>query len=265
LFTPAALYAGSIELGAKADGEGLAVGDIQDNQLIKHLNGVPSFDYGGISSSVASFLRGQADRIRRYVGTSIVKTGKDLLAAKHYLSHGVFLRWVESEVGIPARTAQGYMQVAQWAASKDATVAHLPPSVLYTLSARSTPKEFTNDVLKRIDAGEHIPPHCVRRELKVFRQARLNKRDRRTEREPLKLNGKATLIDAVSILRDRLSAIDFVRIREILTSKQVLDDPHLPLKILAAFQTTEGRDLIQPVALKVVNHCAGNEGDVAGR
>jgi hypothetical protein len=246
------------------------MGDIQNGQHIKRLNGEPSFDYGGVSSSVANFLRGQADRIRRYVGTSIVKTGKDLLAAKHYLSHGAFLRWVESEVGIPARTAQGYMQVAQWVGTKNATVAHLPPSVLYTLSARSTPKEFTAGVLVRIDAGEHISPHSIRKELKDFRQARRAKlsngqngtpvtallRDDRPQEEPAELDGQATVADAIYILQHSLSAADFIRVRQILTSNRVLDDPQLPQKILAAFMTigtqaTNGR--AEPVPLNLAN------------
>jgi hypothetical protein len=42
------------------------------------------------------------------------------IAAKHYLSHGSFLRWVETEAGLPARTAQAYMQVAHWASGKNA-------------------------------------------------------------------------------------------------------------------------------------------------
>jgi hypothetical protein len=59
-----------------------------------------------VSPSVANFLRGQADRIRQYTRKSIIQIGKDLVAAKRYLSHGAFLRWVESEVGIPVRRVE---------------------------------------------------------------------------------------------------------------------------------------------------------------
>jgi hypothetical protein len=38
-----------------------------------------------LAPSVAEFLKGQAERIRRCVASSIVNIGKDLIAAKHYL------------------------------------------------------------------------------------------------------------------------------------------------------------------------------------
>src|SRR5436305_1571476 len=80
-----------------------------------------SFDYSSLPPSVARFLRGQADRIRQHCASSIIQIGKALLEAKHHLSHGAFLPWVECEVGIPARTAQVYMRSANWAAGKSAT------------------------------------------------------------------------------------------------------------------------------------------------
>ncbi|HEV2956733.1 MAG TPA: DUF3102 domain-containing protein, partial [Xanthobacteraceae bacterium] len=118
--------------------------------------GVSEFDYASLPISVAKFLKGQATRIRQYAGKSIIQIGKDLAAAKHYLSHGQFVRWAEKEVGIPARTAQGYMRAAQWAAGKSAAVAHLPPSLLYVLSASSTPEELVEDILRKAEVGEEI-------------------------------------------------------------------------------------------------------------
>jgi hypothetical protein len=206
------------------------------------------FDYTDVSSSVAKFLKGQADRIRRSVGKSIIEIGKDLVAAKHYLSHGAFLRWVESEVGIPARTAQAYMQVAQWATGKNATVALLPPTLLYLLSAPSTPKDFIDDVLKRAGAGEHIGLPAIRGELKALRETLRDEEkqdggvvhrppERRAENPPTKLDVGATVVEAVAVLARGLSEADFVRVRDIMTSKIVLDDPKLPEKIEAAFRT----------------------------
>src|ERR1700712_4880530 len=101
------------------------------------------FDYSSVSSPLANFLKGQADRIRRQCVTSIIQIGKALLEAKRHLSHGAFLLWVECEVCMPVRTAQAYMRVAQWAsAQKTAVVAHLSPTILYLLSAPSTPEDF---------------------------------------------------------------------------------------------------------------------------
>src|SRR6185295_2783239 len=123
------------------------------------------FDYDCLPSSVAKFLQGQADRIRRHCASSIIQIGKALTEAKHHLSHGQFLLWVEGEVGMPVRTAQAYTRIASWASTKGATVAHLTPSALHLLSASSTPAEFAADVLSRVKEGEHISPSVLRKEL----------------------------------------------------------------------------------------------------
>jgi hypothetical protein len=125
-----------------------------------------------VSAPIARFLRGQADRIRRTVGTSIIQLATDLIEAKRYLSHGSFLGWVELEVGIPARTAQAYMRVAQWAHEKGGNVVRLPPSLLHLISAPSTPTAFAHAVLRKIDGGEKVTVTEVRSELKALRQAR---------------------------------------------------------------------------------------------
>src|ERR1700730_6747762 len=127
------------------------------------------FDYAVLSPSVEKFLRGQADRIRRQCASSIVQMGKALFEAKRHLSHGEFLRWVELEVGIPARTSQAYMRVAKWASGKSAAVVHLPPSALYVLSSSAVPEEFIIDVLERVEAGKQIPASAIRQELKALR------------------------------------------------------------------------------------------------
>lgn len=219
-------------------------------QPAAHPNNAPHFDYNDVSSSVGKFLRGQADRIRRSVVKSIIDVGKDLKAAKHYLSHGAFLRWVEKEVGIPRRTAQAYMQVAQWVSDKHATVAHLPPTLLYLLSAPSTPNEFIVDVLERAEAGEHIALPAIRRELKVLRESKRDRNhndaclgprlvpcDRKAEMNDQKLGGQATVMTAVAILAHGLSRWDFARVRDIMTSRSILDDPKLAQTIETAFLT----------------------------
>jgi hypothetical protein len=168
-----------------------------------------------------------------------------LLGAKHYLSHGAFLHWVESEVGIPARTAQAYMQAAQWVSNKGAGVAALPPTLLYLLSAPSTPEEFITSVLKRVVTGERITFQLVR-ELKAFREAKwdLKNSDGCPEFRPIELNGHASakkddavaiIAEAVAVLARGLSKAAFTQVRDMMTSKAVLDEPELAQKIAAAF------------------------------
>lgn len=207
------------------------------------------FDYHCMSSSVVTFLRGQADRIKRHCVTSIIQIGKALLEAKHHLSHGEFLVWVEAEVGLPVRTAQAYMRVASWASSKGATVAHLAPSVLYVLSASSTPENFTADILSRVEAGEHIAPSILRRELQATRRIRppgvdgVQKSTPRIQPETSKhlsvaaagnTSGNA-MSELVAILARGLSETDFAQVRDITTNDAVLSDPQFAKSLKYAF------------------------------
>jgi hypothetical protein len=216
-----------------------SVGDRLNQPLDGGVNGL-RFDYGSVPSSVAKFLRGQADRIRRQCATSIIQIGKALLEAKRHLSHGGFLRWVECEVGIPVRTAQAYMRAANWASTKGATVAHLSPTALYLLSSAGAPEAFVTDILKRTEAGESIAPSVLREELKEFRSS--NKREESVTEicaqqvftddlkwEPFVDEGQSrgAISELVAILVQALSAKAFARVRGILTSDVVLADPEL--------------------------------------
>jgi hypothetical protein len=207
------------------------------------------FDYDCLAPSVAKFLKGQADRIQRQCASSIIQIGKALLEAKRYLSHGAFLCWIEGEVCMPVRTAQAYMRVATWTSGKSATVAHLSPSVLYLLSASSAPEEFVTGILSRAEVGEYIPPSVMRKELKAWRQ--------REQQERLETEGSAPQVppeeskwasettqsdshiggvdELAAILMRALSAADFARVRDIVTSEAVLSDPHLAENLSGAF------------------------------
>jgi hypothetical protein len=210
------------------------------------------FDYASVPRSVATFLKGQATRIRQYTGKCIIQIGKDLAGAKHYLGHGEFLHWVESEVGVPARTAQAYMRAAQWASDKREIVALLPPSLLYILSAENTPKELTENVLRRTEAGERVALTTVRVELKALREARRKELGRvpitgRSETDSAGAeaicttpSGESVLMDAVKLLARALSSSDLAQICAIMTAKEVLEQPDLPQMIRRAFSAIDG-------------------------
>jgi hypothetical protein len=211
-----------------------------------HIRDMSDFDYASVPSSVAKFLKSQATRIRQYTGKTIIQIGKDLIAAKRYLSHGQFLIWVEREVGIPARTAQAYMQAAQWASDKHATVALLPPSLLYVLSSPSTPKEFAEDILKRAEAGERMMLTTIRAELRTLQSkkreeaalpaaASLKRQDNCVDKLFTRESVENPLDEIVHILARTLSTSELARVCEILTSDNLLDRPDLPKKIKVAF------------------------------
>lgn len=209
----------------------------------------PSFDYGSVDARVASFLKGQANRIGRQWVVSAVQIGKLLIGAKHYLSHGQFLCWIESEVGISGRTAQLYMRAAEWASGKSETVSHLQPSILYLLSAPSTPEELRIQMLKRIDNGEKIAPALIRAELRRLRNSEIDSQGSAppispacagTEPQQVYGKGDAALADAIKILSSELHPSTFARVRRILTSAKVLSQPRLADKILAAFADADG-------------------------
>jgi hypothetical protein len=208
------------------------------------------FNYSSVSPEVTIFLKGQANRILRCAGSSVVKAGKDLLIAKQYLSHGAFLRWVETEAGIPARTAQAYMRAAQWIEDKSAVVSHLPPSVLYVLSSPSVPEDFIQDILSRTEAGERIAPSFIRREIKAICEARRKGKASRLLSKQAVLDREeagieryeanqalARLVEAVDILRRGLTANNYVRVSTILTNMRSVDSQQLAQSILMAFST----------------------------
>jgi Protein of unknown function (DUF3102) len=203
------------------------------------------FDYHAVTPSVARFLRGQADSIRRQCVTSILQIGKALREAKRHLSHGAFLQWVEWEVCLPARTAQAYMRVAAWAADKGATVAHLSPATLYLLSASSTPDDFVSSVLKRAEAGEYISATALRKELRVRRVNEEQESLRALEGPKPGFVQQAVndcencdaLTELIAILVRGLSAADYERVKTIMTSADVLTDPDLAQNLELAFAT----------------------------
>ena len=119
--------------------------------------GACAFDYGALSPKIAEALREHTARIRHQVKattTAIVWIGRDLMAVKQMLGHGQFVRWVESECGFSARTAQNYLRAAEFLEGKSATVALLSPATLYRLSAKNAPPEVVDAVINRAADGE---------------------------------------------------------------------------------------------------------------
>ena len=153
----------------------------------------PTFDYGIVGANVASDLRDAARRIRERLARSVIESGRDLLAIKGQLKHGQFVAWIEAECALSLRSAERMMAAAEWAKGKNDTVSHLPPTVIYALSAPSTPPEIHDAALAKIEAGARVDPKTLNDEIaeakrkaaQAARRARLSpeERARRDRRE----------------------------------------------------------------------------------
>lgn len=122
------------------------------------------FDYAALDPAIATPLRQQAERIRRRLGKhteDIIETGRDLLAVKEKLTHGTFVAWIESELKLPARTAQSFMSAARLA-DKNATVALFSPATVYRLAAKGTPDDIRDAIIARAEAGDVASDREVR-------------------------------------------------------------------------------------------------------
>ncbi len=205
---------------------------------------VDGFDYATVSPDVARYLRGHATRLRQYISKSIIQIGKDLLSAKRYLPHGAFLEWVEREAGINPRTAQSYMHAAEWASNKSATVARLPPGLLYILSATSTPPKYVDEVVRRVESGERITLAKVRSELRKIQEIQVVARC--SNRLPVTVSDTGLppvdaegILTVARILATALPTEKFRTVSSILTSSSVLSRPDLADAILVAFRTIQ--------------------------
>jgi hypothetical protein len=132
-----------------------------------------AFDYGGIPADAVAKLRNIAATIKRTTADTIIVIGNHLNDAKdHLIDHGSFIAWVEQAVGMNKRTAQDYMAAARFVRGKSATVALLPPKVLYALAAKSTSPQVVTDVLRRIETGEIISEASIKKEKRAARTSR---------------------------------------------------------------------------------------------
>jgi len=118
--------------------------------------GARCFDYGALAPEVAECLRKQTDRIRtrtKATCLAIIEIGRDLVAVRQSIGHGLFVKWVEAECGFTPRSAQKYMRAAEFAEGKSELSSFLSPTTLYKLSAKSTPPEVIQAVLSRAASG----------------------------------------------------------------------------------------------------------------
>lgn len=128
------------------------------------------FDYEQLDDAAANEAKAVVERYRERQKAYVIDTGRDLLAIKARLEHGLFLDWVQAELGMTPRSAQRAMNAANVLGTKSDTVSYLPPTVIYELAAPSTPPLILAAVLHRIEAGEPIPAEKVLHEIREGRE-----------------------------------------------------------------------------------------------
>jgi hypothetical protein len=124
-----------------------------------------AFDYGTLTPSAAILLRQQAARLRGLITKTtgdMIDIGADLIRIKSELDHGQFTSWIEAEIGVSIRTAQGYMRFAMLAEGKCETVSLLPPSAVRMLAAKSAPVEVVQHVFTQAAASNIMPDRAVK-------------------------------------------------------------------------------------------------------
>ncbi len=139
-----------------------------------------AFSYAQLTPEQAEVAQKAATAIRGVYQRSLSVIGRHLLDAKEALPHGAFTAWAEQELGISERSARHYMQVARWLPGKPASVAALPPTVLYELSAPDAPDELVQEVLVMVAAEKSVNVPELRNKLEI---AKIERADLKREQK----------------------------------------------------------------------------------
>ena len=129
-----------------------------------HKLAATQFDYNTVPASIRFDLQAQAKLIKKLIAKTtadLIDLGRHLIAAKQHIGHGLFIPWVEGEIGISGRTAQRYMAIAQLAEAKNDSVSLLPPTILHRLAAPSAPLEVVDYVIGQANDGGIVQDSVV--------------------------------------------------------------------------------------------------------
>jgi DNA polymerase III alpha subunit (gram-positive type) len=117
------------------------------------------FDYLALHPNLRVEVKAASERIKvrmKRTAEDIIEIGKDLKLVKEKLPHGQFLPWINSEFEMDQKTAFNFMSVAEKFGDKLGNFPNFKPSILYQLSAPSTPDEVVEQVMEKAEAGEKV-------------------------------------------------------------------------------------------------------------
>ena len=124
-------------------------------------------------STRAEDLDSIAGRIRAAMCRSvegIISIGEDLALIKAKLPHGQFGSYIMEKFSFSERAAQNYMNAAAAFKGKTATVASLPPTVLYDLAAKRTPPAVREEIVALLESNSTLAPDEIEIRLRAARQ-----------------------------------------------------------------------------------------------
>jgi hypothetical protein len=195
-----------------------------------------SFDYAAIDQTVAIEARAAAERIRirmRRTAEDIVEIGRELVAMKALLPHGRFLPWIDAEFEMGTTSAQRFMQAFE-RFGKSTNLVNLRPSVVYLLSAPSTPEPVVAAATEKAASGDKVTIEDVKR-LRAEYEAKIAKIESQAEADLTEINNAAVeTANELAELKARPPAIREV-VREVAppdyeATKSALDEAHAALK-----------------------------------
>lgn len=117
------------------------------------------FDYGALPAESAIVARTAAERIRlrlKRTVEDIIEIGRELTEVKAELPHGQFLPWIAAEFEMSDQSARQFMWVYDRFGDENQKIFEFRPSVIYALSAPSTPDSVIEKAIEQGAAGEKV-------------------------------------------------------------------------------------------------------------
>lgn len=154
-----------------------------------------TFDYTALDRETANFIIKETEKIKTLMKQTvegIIETGERLHKVKQKLKHGEFMTWVEKEIRCHYSTALHFMRVWQTFGDRKEQIAHIGinASVLYLLSAPSTPEKLRIDIVERAKAGNPVSFAEAKRLKKEYTQ---RKNSSQTSTESIKDDSVTTI------------------------------------------------------------------------
>ena len=164
-----------------------------------------TFDYTTLEKETADFVLQETVKIQTLIKQTvegIIETGERLSKVKQRLKHGEFMAWVENEIKCHYSTALHFMRVWQTFGEQKEQISNvgINVSVLYLLSAPSTPEELRTEIVKMAKAGNPVSFAEAKRLKKEYSE-------RKSEENSVKYTQKSTdnLITTIDVSVDSSS------------------------------------------------------------